>query len=220
MSTLHVPHSIPAQPRVHRIPWLGKRGRGRFGLLFLGVSIVLGLLSQPWVSRTGTAHHLMMSAAWALFIAGALVRFWATLYIGGRKSKSVIQQGPYARVRHPLYVGSFLLAISCALFLESMTILGGSVLAAFAYAFWSIPMEERKLLRQFGDDYRRYSLSTPRFFPKLGGFIEADRYLEVDMHAMRRELSRATGWLILPPLMAMLGGLRWEAWWPTLMNLP
>ncbi len=220
MSTLHVPRPIPAPERPHRIPWLGKRGRGRFGLLFLGVSIVLGLLSHPWIARTGAAHVLMMSAAWALFIAGGLMRFWATLYIGGRKSKKVIRQGPYARVRHPLYVGSFLLAISCALFLESMTILAGALLAAAAYGLWSIPMEERKLLRQFGEDYRLYSRSTPRFLPKLGHPAGADRYLEVDMHAMKREFSRALGWLILPPLMAMLGGLRWEAWWPALMNLP
>ncbi len=37
-----------------------------------------------------------------LFLAGAAFRFWATLYLGGRKDAVVVDTGPYSLCRHPL----------------------------------------------------------------------------------------------------------------------
>lgn len=39
----------------------------------------------------------------SLVIFAVLGRFWSILYIGGRKNKEVMQDGPYSMCRHPLY---------------------------------------------------------------------------------------------------------------------
>ena len=43
----------------------------------------------------------------------------------------------------------------------------------FMYARLAI-VEEREMVREFGDEYTRYAARTPRFIPKLGS-AEADR---------------------------------------------
>lgn len=58
-------------------------------------------------------------AGWLLFLAGAFYRWWATLYIGGRKSKSLVCDGPYSTCRHALYFGTFLMVLAIAVFAES-----------------------------------------------------------------------------------------------------
>jgi protein-S-isoprenylcysteine O-methyltransferase Ste14 len=35
------------------------------------------------------------------------MRIWATTWIAGRKRQSVVNDGPYALTRNPLYVGTF-----------------------------------------------------------------------------------------------------------------
>jgi len=64
------------------------------------------------------------------------------------------RRGPYAHVRHPIYLGWILLVCSAPL----MT--GDRFLFAFlttTYIAVAIPWEERDLRRAFGDSYERYA---------------------------------------------------------------
>ncbi len=83
-----------------------------------------------------------------------------------RKDASLVTFGPYRWVRHPLYsVG--------VLFLMGMSLLTANWLFAvfFVMAFLVIrartPMEERRLIEKFGDEYRSYMERTGRFLPRL-----------------------------------------------------
>ncbi|MEC8795319.1 MAG: methyltransferase, partial [Pseudomonadota bacterium] len=63
-------------------------------------------------------------------IAGVLGRFWAVLYIGGRKNNMVMQDGPYSVCRHPLYLFSTIATVGFGLMLGSLiitAILGGVI---------------------------------------------------------------------------------------------
>ncbi|HUT86260.1 MAG TPA: methyltransferase, partial [Elusimicrobiales bacterium] len=58
--------------------------------------------------------------SWKLFIAGLVIislgeaiRLWASGYL--KKDKELAVTGPYRIVRHPLYVGSFLIALGFTL---------------------------------------------------------------------------------------------------------
>lgn len=75
--------------------------------------------------------------------------------------------GVYARIRHPLYLG-FLAILLGFLFQwpTILTVLMFPILAAM-YARLAI-VEEREMLRQFGDDFAHYAAITPRFIPKIG----------------------------------------------------
>jgi protein-S-isoprenylcysteine O-methyltransferase Ste14 len=69
-------------------------------------------------------------------------------------------EGPYARVRHPMYRAAILAGV-CGLFLHPhagqllWTLLLGATFVAF------IPVEEAQMIAARGDDYRRYMKTTP-----------------------------------------------------------
>jgi protein-S-isoprenylcysteine O-methyltransferase Ste14 len=70
----------------------------------------------------------------------------------------------YRWIRHPLYAG-WLLA-----FWATPTMSGGHLLFALvttAYIVVAMVLEERDLIAHFGDTYRRYQETTPRFLPRL-----------------------------------------------------
>ena len=80
----------------------------------------------------------------------------------------LVTVGLYRIVRHPLYTFSLLvLWLSPKVSLNSFIL----YLSLTAYILIGISFEERKLLREFGDDYARYKTVTPMLIPglKFGG---------------------------------------------------
>ncbi len=97
---------------------------------------------------------------------GASLRFWASGYL--RKDSEMSIGGPYRWTRNPLYLGTYLMAVGAALAAEQWAFaLFVSVAFASVYRF-IIQDEEAKLLRLFGETYRRYLEVVPRFFPLRG----------------------------------------------------
>ena len=76
----------------------------------------------------------------------------------------LVTAGLYRVVRHPLYTFSLLvLWLSPKVSLNSFIL----YLSLTAYILIGIFFEERKLLREFGDDYARYKTVTPMLIPGL-----------------------------------------------------
>ena len=92
------------RPR-RKFRWFSRRGRGRYGTLLLGGAIVAALIGKPSIAPGSDADLLLDAMGWLIFALGATLRTWSMLYIGGRKAKLVLDRGPYALLRHPLYVG-------------------------------------------------------------------------------------------------------------------
>ena len=94
------------------------------------------------------------SAGLAVALAGEAVRVWAAGHL--EKSREVTRSGPYRWMRHPLYVGSSIVALGVVL-------ASRSVIVAFVAALYigttipaAIRSEEAFLTRTFGDAYDRY----------------------------------------------------------------
>ena len=99
-----------------------------------------------------------------LCFIGATLRYWASGYL--RKDSRPAVGGPYAWVRNPLYLGTYLMALGTALAVENWALLGvATVLFAVIYHYIILD-EETKLDRIFGDSYRAYCKAVPRFFPR------------------------------------------------------
>jgi protein-S-isoprenylcysteine O-methyltransferase Ste14 len=85
-----------------------------------------------------------------------------------QKPGALVTRGLYRLVRHPLYTFSlFILWLSPSLSLNSFIV----YLALTIYILIGIIFEERKLLREFGQDYASYRSVTPMLIPgvKPGG---------------------------------------------------
>lgn len=85
-----------------------------------------------------------------------------------QKQGTLVTRGLYRLVRHPLYTFSlFILWLSPSMSLNSFIV----YLALTIYILIGIIFEERKLLREFGQDYASYRATTPMLIPgvRLGG---------------------------------------------------
>ena len=118
-----------------------------------------------WVADPSAAS---IAAGGVIVLAGLLVRAWAAGVL--QKNRALAVSGPYAHTRHPLYLGSFVIAVGAAIAGGRLWfgILAVSVLAAFHIG--AIAREEAELARRFGGRYRRYRGTVPAFIPRLRGY--------------------------------------------------
>jgi protein-S-isoprenylcysteine O-methyltransferase Ste14 len=103
----------------------------------------------------------------ALIAAGfyLLYRSWLALYAAQRENRPA-SSGPYARVRHPQYVGFIL--ILAGFLLQWPTLLTAAMFPILVVMYVRLARrEEREVEARFGDAYRDYAAVTPAFFPTL-----------------------------------------------------
>lgn len=82
----------------------------------------------------------------------------------GAEPTKLVTDGPYAWVRHPLYVGTML----ALWFNPSMTVNWAAFsLGASLYFIIGAFYEERSMETYFGKDYRDYKAKTPMFIPRF-----------------------------------------------------
>ena len=110
-----------------------------------------------------TARSLTIGAVVALL--GEFVRIWAAGHL--EKGREVTSSGPYALTRHPLYLGSTLIAIGLVIAAAdvwvSILVLGYLTITYTA----AIRTEEAHLTEKFGAAYPRYragEMSVARSF--------------------------------------------------------
>jgi protein-S-isoprenylcysteine O-methyltransferase Ste14 len=110
-----------------------------------------------------TRASIVLGAAWAAIGLGW--RAWAAGTI--RKNAELAMDGPYARSRHPLYFGNFMLAIGFGAASGRIVILAAILALASAVYLPLIREEEAALLQMFGDHYRQYLGAVPCLVPAL-----------------------------------------------------
>ncbi len=132
------------------------------------------LFGQSLFPPETTVHEAIEMIGIVLIFIGIAGRLWSTLYIGGRKSVSVVTDGPYSITRNPLYVFSSIAAMGVGAQMGSITAMVGFGLACAAAFHIVIMREEKYLLANLGADYSAYMATVPRFFPKLSLYREGD----------------------------------------------
>lgn len=118
-----------------------------------------------WAGCGGVA--IFAVALWLLWRSHAdLGRHWsATLEI--RQGHSLITDGVYRTIRHPMYLAHWLWSIAQALLLQNWIAgLAGLVVFVPLYLL-RVPREEQMMLEQFGQEYRLYMNRTGRVIPRF-----------------------------------------------------
>jgi len=115
------------------------------------VGLVLGLISLP----------LLWWIHWAL---GS--NFSSTLHV--REEHTLVTNGPYHWVRHPMYT-DFYMFLTSILLLTGNWFIGGVMLVALTLIVVTrVKNEEAAMIEKFGDKYRQYMKCTGRFLPPIG----------------------------------------------------
>lgn len=203
---------LPPQSR-----WV--RGRGVLAMILLAPFFVVAVLSKPYAGE-GTILDLEFDLlGFILFAVGAGFRFWATLYIGGRKGDELARLGPYSICRNPLYFGTFLMLASLVVFLQSLTLALGAVFVAAVYLGITVRSEERRLGSRFGRQYSDYCEQVPRFIPNFRRYRSPEA-VEVNLSGLQRECFNALRWAWVPVAGEGLAYVRTAELLPHLFNLP
>lgn len=90
---------------------------------------------------------------------------WAVLYKAQRSHHPAVA-GPYARIRHPQYVGFVLIMVGFLLQWPTLVTVVMFPILAWMYSRLA-RREEREMDREFGRAYREYAARTPAFIPRL-----------------------------------------------------
>lgn len=184
------------EPTVEQTAWQRQRINALRAASLLLVPLVLW--SRPaWTSPV--MLELLEIAGILLIVTGVIGRLWAILYIGGRKSHVVLQDGPYSICRHPLYLFSSIAAAGFGLMLGSLllgAVIGSVVFIILYLTAWD---EEAGLRKAFGDEYRRYAEHTPRVMPDLSRF-RTEPVITVNIATLYRNFRDNLLFLALIPL--------------------
>jgi protein-S-isoprenylcysteine O-methyltransferase Ste14 len=88
--------------------------------------------------------------------------FGAQLYA----DHQLVTRGPFALVRHPMYLGLISAALGSLLLYQTWTALAYALFAPFVLL--RARREELALSAEFGEQWREYCRRVPAFFPRLG----------------------------------------------------
>lgn len=158
-------------------PFREKGSSGAVSYTIMGLAVSLLLVLQPTILPM---LGLYIEASWGmslqiigllLFFSSLLLHWWARSnlqqFFGERievqRDQHLIETGPYAYVRHPIYTSFFLFGFALLLLNPSIPIL-----LVLAYTFWDygrLVSKEEKLLGDNIPGYREYIDRTARFFP-------------------------------------------------------
>ena len=161
--------------------WLFRR-RSEFPLVLVAL-MLLELWLDPPAPLGGVA-----GAAWAVLclgiaFAGEAIRAYTVGRVPGGTSArqtrepgggEVNTSGWYSVVRHPLYLGNFLIWTGLALWLRSWEFVLIVALAFWLYYERVMYAEEAYLRRTFAERYLGWAARTPAFLPRLTGWRPAD----------------------------------------------
>ena len=148
-----------------------------FAILGSFSSMILYLLNLPWFAFTQiTAFpEIVRWFGVGLVLASVPLLGWihkildrqysACLQI--KESHNLITEGPYARVRHPMYTVLNMFSFGVSLVTANILVIGFAILMIPPFHYVA-KKEELMLLDTFGDEYSEYMKKTGRFFPRFG----------------------------------------------------
>jgi protein-S-isoprenylcysteine O-methyltransferase Ste14 len=143
-----------------------------FGMVFLPLLYVF----SPWLSVADYDPPSWAGYLGAICFAVSLWLFWRSHHDLGknwsptlevREGHTVISNGVYQQIRHPMYTSVWLWCVAQALLLPNWVAgLTGMLSFGIMYVF-RIGNEEQMMLEQFGEEYKAYMQRTKRLIPYL-----------------------------------------------------
>ena len=147
--------------------WIAVQGIG-IGLAGMGrVDVLTSPPTPAMILRALVVLALMLCAVWLFDSSSRTMGKNWSLVARTRSDHNLVQTGPFALVRHPIYVALFLFMVAMAIAYGHT----GNLLIAvpvFAFGTWMRIRHEERLLRDmFGGEYDAYAARVKRFVPGI-----------------------------------------------------
>ena len=149
--------------------------RGQFPIILFFITIpFIFLTDYSIITATNEKIYIIISVF--LSLLGFFIRFYTigttTKGTSGRNTKKQVAEvlnstGIYAIVRHPLYLGNYLIWIGIATFVFNLLFILLISLIFWIYYERIMFAEERFLEKRFGEEYLNWSNRIPAFIPNF-----------------------------------------------------
>lgn len=177
------------------------------------IPVVLFILAIPFVywANNGLIENeetIKCSLLWGGAIVSLLGQIIRSIAIGtsnkftsgrntkeGQVAEALNTRGIYSTVRHPLYLGNYLMWIGIVIFTGNIYYVIIVSLLFWLYYERIMYAEERFLERKFGDQYMDWASKTPAFIPSFKNYNAADITFSLKT-SLRREYSGVTATII------------------------
>lgn len=118
--------------------------------------------------------HSSFKISIGFIFAGLVIRLWSNGY--AIKSDKLTTSGPYTFVRHPLYIGTMLIAIGIVIMLRTSYVgIIFIILMALSY-YRTIKKEEKMLQDKFKDEYINYKKEVPAVIPRILPYTKGEKW--------------------------------------------
>ena len=114
-------------------------------------------------AHSSTISWIFIFAGAAIIITGLMTLRWRAA--APSVKDTLVDQGLYAHIRHPLYTGMMLELTGLFLWLPTISILVACLLGVI-WVMVQARLEETDLVKRL-PEYREYMLKVPRFIPKI-----------------------------------------------------
>jgi protein-S-isoprenylcysteine O-methyltransferase Ste14 len=171
-------HSLLASDRVKNAAQQGLGRNYRYYRLGYSVLATLGLVallvinggisSDYYFEPSGLPRYisLVLTTVGVMVMQRAFKNYRLKSFLGFEPEESRLRTGgALAWVRHPIYSGLILITVGFFLFIPNLPTLI-SCCSILLYLPIGIYLEERKLIRAFGDDYLKYRKEVPALVPR------------------------------------------------------
>ncbi len=156
--------------------WLFRR-RSFLPLVILP-ALLIALRESEYLNRVfgHPAEFFWETLCVAVSFTGLYIRCLVAGYVPRRtsgrntkeqKAETLNTTGMYSVVRHPLYLGNFLIFLGMAMFIQVIWFMAFAISAFWLYYERIMFAEEEFLRIKFGDLYLRWAEETPAFIPRL-----------------------------------------------------
>jgi protein-S-isoprenylcysteine O-methyltransferase Ste14 len=126
---------------------------------------------------------ILLAIGAGIVVVGEILRLWACGHL--RKNKDVITSGPYAHVKNPLYLGTFLILVGFCIAASNLDNVSRFILIAalpfflgvfFVYYLpYKMKVEGDRLRKRFGENFDTYDRNVPAFVPRLSRWDGAQK---------------------------------------------
>jgi protein-S-isoprenylcysteine O-methyltransferase Ste14 len=132
----------------------------------------IGFTVFGWFRIEGTLPALTVIAI-ITYPLGLVLRYVSVIHLGKHftrdvevsKTQTLVSTGPYRLLRHPLYLGLFLLTVSVPMFFANWLMTIASATAMFSVLNHRMTIEEKMMEEVIGDPYLEWKRTRYRFIP-------------------------------------------------------
>lgn len=140
------------------------------------VPVILLMIFSDTTTVSSQTEIILKLISVPFFLTGSLL-LTSTVYLFYKKGRgtlapwdpttTLVTDGPYKKVRNPMISAVFFLLIAEVLFFRSLPLVIWCTFFITINAVYMPLVEEPRLEKRFGEQYREYKERVPRWFPKL-----------------------------------------------------